>query len=137
MAQVVNSLDDGFITIVYGARQLGKTTLAKELLATREKAIYLTADDPAVVARLQNQPLASLRAAVGDAEFIVIDEAQRIENIGITAKLIHDEMPEKRLLLTGSSSLDLANKIKEPLTGRSKEFQLYPLSLREVSGSIY
>lgn len=134
--QIVRSLDDGFVTILYGARQLGKTTLAKKLIASTSRSLYLTADDPAVITRLQNQPLSSLKSVIGDARFIVIDEAQRIGNIGITAKLIHDEMPEKRLLLTGSSSLDLANKIKEPLTGRAQEIQLYPLALKEVAAHV-
>ncbi len=134
--QVRKALDDGFVTVIYGARQLGKTTLAKKILADATHGLYLNADDPAVVARLQNQSLASLESTIGNAETIVIDEAQRIENIGITAKLIHDAMPHKQLLLTGSSSLDLANKIKEPLTGRSQEISLYPLSLKEVARNV-
>lgn len=134
--QVRKSLEDGFVTVIYGARQLGKTTLAQKVLADEPKGVYLNADDPAVIARLQNQPLSSLATAIGDAQMVVIDEAQRIENIGITAKLIHDAMPDKRLLLTGSSSLDLANKIKEPLTGRSQEISLYPLSLKEVAENV-
>lgn len=64
---------------------------------------------------------------------VIIDEAQRVENIGISIKLLHDSYPEIPLLVTGSSSLDLANKISEPLTGRSAEFILYPLSVAEVS----
>jgi predicted AAA+ superfamily ATPase len=85
---------------------------------------------------LQGQSLAGLRSIIANSKLVVIDEAQRVENIGLTAKLIHDSMPDIRLLLTGSSSLDLANKIKEPLTGRSKEFLLYPLSLKEVAHNI-
>lgn len=131
--QVRKSLNDGFVTVIYGARQLGKTTLAKKILADAAHGLYLSADDPAVIARLQNQSLASIAAAIGAATTVVIDEAQRIENIGITAKLIHDALPDKQLLLTGSSSLDLANKIKEPLTGRSQEIALYPLSIKEVA----
>lgn len=131
--QVRESLKDGFVTVLYGARQVGKTTLAQKILADAPRSLYLNADDPAVIARLQNQPFTSLASVIGEAELIVIDEAQRIENIGITAKLIHDMLPQKRLLLTGSSSLDLANKVKEPLTGRSQEIVLYPLSLREVA----
>jgi predicted AAA+ superfamily ATPase len=133
--QVAQALKDGYVTIVYGARQVGKTTLANQLLAGSSKGLYLNCDDPAVVSRLQNQALSSLSALVGDAELIVIDEAQRVENIGVTAKLLHDSLPDKRLLLTGSSSLDLANKVKEPLTGRSRELLLYPLGLKELTDS--
>jgi len=134
--QLYASLDEGLVTILYGARQVGKTTLATKILSGTEKGLYLNCDDPAVLVRLQNQSLASLKSLIGDAVLIVIDEAQRVENIGLTAKLIHDSLPDKKLLLTGSSSLDLANKIKEPLTGRSREFLLYPLALTEVAKNV-
>jgi predicted AAA+ superfamily ATPase len=134
--QIRQSLNDGFVTILYGARQVGKTTLANKILSGSKNGLYLNCDDPAVIVRLQNQSLASLRTTIADADMVVIDEAQRIENIGLTAKLIHDSMPEKKLLLTGSSSLDLANKVKEPLTGRSREILLYPLALKEVTHNV-
>ncbi len=135
-SQIIKSLNDGHVTILYGARQVGKTTLAKKILSRHTDGLYLNCDDPAVLSRLQGQSLAGLRSIIVDTKFVVIDEAQRVENIGLTAKLIHDSMPEIKLLLTGSSSLDLANKIKEPLTGRSKEFLLYPLSLKEVAHNV-
>jgi predicted AAA+ superfamily ATPase len=134
--QITKSLNENFVTILYGARQVGKTTLANKILSRAKNGLYLNCDDPAVLTRLQNQSLAGLRTIIADADLVVIDEAQRVENIGLTAKLIHDEMPERKLLLTGSSSLDLANKIKEPLTGRSRELLLYPLSLKEVAKNI-
>jgi predicted AAA+ superfamily ATPase len=134
--RIKDSLDDGLVTIIYGARQVGKTTLAKKILAEVTNGLYLDCDDPGVVNRLQNTSLSNLKAVVGDADLIVIDEAQRIQNIGITAKLLHDNLPEKKLLLTGSSSLDIANKIKEPLTGRSIELTLYPLSIKEVANNL-
>lgn len=130
---VSQSLNDGFVTILYGARQVGKTTLAKKILSQHPNGIYLNCDDPEVVAKLQNQSLSSLSHYLTSADLVVIDEAQRVENIGLTAKLIHDSLPDKKLLLTGSSSLDLANKVKEPLTGRSNEILLYPLSLGEAT----
>lgn len=134
--QVVKSLDDGFVTVLYGARQVGKTTLANKILTRTKEGLYLNCDDPAVLTRLKGQSLAGLNSLIGSAKLVVIDEAQRVENIGLTAKLIHDSIPGVKLLLTGSSSLDLASKVKEPLTGRSKEFLLYPLSLKEVAKSI-
>jgi uncharacterized protein len=134
--QVTESLEAGFVTILYGARQVGKTTLANKILAGTKNGLYLNCDDPAVLSRLQGQSLAGLRTILVDANLVVVDEAQRVENIGLTAKLIHDSMPEKKLLLTGSSSLDLANKVKEPLTGRSRELLLYPLRLKELTSSV-
>ncbi len=76
-----------------------------------------------------------MNASFGSARFVVIDEAQRVKNVGITAKLIHDNFPEPKLLLTGSSSIDLANNIKEPLTGPSIDYILYPLASSEVSSN--
>lgn len=131
--QVRTALDEGYATILYGARQVGKTTLARKILQDAENGLYINCDEVASIERLENQSLTSLQALIGDADMVVIDEAQRVKNIGLTAKLIHDNIPQVKLLLTGSSSLDLANKIKEPLTGRSREILLYPLRLKEVA----
>lgn len=132
---IEQALSDGLVAIVYGARQVGKTTIAKEVARGASNSLYLNCDDPNVVISLTNRSAAELKSYIGDADIVIIDEAQRVENIGITIKLIHDTYPEVKLLVTGSSSLDLANKIAEPLTGRSQEIILYPLSIREVSSS--
>lgn len=129
-------LSQGQVAIVYGARQTGKTTLAKQVAARYSNPLYLNCDDPTVVTNLTKRSAPELKAYVGNADMVIIDEAQRVENIGISIKLLHDSYPEIPLLVTGSSSLDLANKITEPLTGRSVELQLYPFSIREVSQNI-
>jgi predicted AAA+ superfamily ATPase len=121
------------VAIVYGARQVGKTTLAKQIAENFHSALYLNCDDPIVVANLTDKSALELKAYIGSADLVIVDEGQRVENIGLTLKLIHDTYPDIHLLVTGSSSLDLANKISEPLTGRSVEVQLYPLSIGEVS----
>lgn len=126
-------LDNGLVAILYGARQVGKTTLAKEVAKGYANPLYLNCDDPNVVISLTNKSAVELKSYIGNADLVVIDEGQRVENIGITIKLLHDAYPNVRLLVTGSSSLDLANKITEPLTGRSEEVILYPLSINEVS----
>lgn len=131
--QVISTLNQGLVSIVYGARQVGKTTLAKQIAKNYKKPLYLNCDDPTVVSSLTEKSAIELRSYIGDSDLVVIDEAQRIENIGISIKLIHDTYPEIKLLVTGSSSLDLSNKITEPLTGRSIETILYPLSVEEVS----
>lgn len=128
-------LGSGLVTILYGARQVGKTTLAKEIAKKYENSLYLNCDDPSIVLSLTNKSAVELKSYIGNADLVVIDEGQRVENIGITIKLIHDTYPDVKLLVTGSSSLDLANKIAEPLTGRSEEIVLYPLSVREVSSN--
>ena len=131
--KVKNTLEQGDVAIIYGARQTGKTTLAKEILAEYEGGAYLNCDEPDIRERLTNKTSTELKALFGDAPFVVLDEAQRIKDIGLTAKLIHDTFPETKLLLTGSSSIDLANTVKEPLTGRSMEYILYPLATTEVA----
>lgn len=128
-------LRSGQIAIVYGARQVGKTTLAKQIGEKYKNTLYLNCDDPTVVASLTEKSAVELKSYIGNADLVIIDEAQRVENVGISIKLLHDTYPDVRLLITGSSSLDLANKISEPLTGRSVEVQLYPLSVLEVSAN--
>jgi len=134
--QINKTLTDGKVAIVYGARQTGKTTLAKTLLKSSQHNLYLNCDEPDVREQLTNKTSTALKSVFGDASLVVIDEAQRVPNIGLTTKLIHDTYPEVRLLLTGSSSLDLANTIKEPLTGRAHELTLYPLALSEVAPNL-
>ena len=119
--QVIDTLNQGMVSIVYGARQVGKTTLAKQIAKNYKKSLYLNCDDPVVVSSLTEKSAIELRSYIGDSNLVIIDEAQRVENIGISIKLIHDTYPEIKLLVTGSSSLDLSNKITEPLTGRSIE----------------
>jgi uncharacterized protein len=133
--QVKMSLEEGLVVIIYGARQVGKTTLARKIMNGYRNPLYVNADEVTERLRLQNKGSRELKDYFGDADMVVIDEAQRVENIGLTAKIIHDTYPEIKILLTGSSSLDLAAKIKEPLTGRSWEYTLYPLSLDEVAST--
>ncbi len=124
----------GKVIIVYGPRRIGKTTLVKKLLAEApsKDQLYLNCDELKTRHDLAPTSLVSLEQVIGPARRIVIDEAQRVENIGLTLKILIDAHPELDIIATGSSSFDLANKIKEPLTGRSVEFHLTPLSLSEI-----
>lgn len=117
--------------ILYGARQTGKTTLVKDLLKKYGGA-YFNGDEPDIRARFSNRTSSELRVVVGATKLVVIDEAQRIENIGLTLKLMVDNFPEVQVIATGSSSFELADRLKEPLTGRKYEFLLPPLSLEEI-----
>ncbi len=132
---VKKALDNNLVAVLYGARQVGKTTLAQEIARSFSNPLYLNCDDPNVVISLTNKSAVELKSYIGNADLVIIDEGQRVENIGITVKLIHDTYPSVKLLVTGSSSLDLANKISEPLTGRSEEIILYPFSIGEVSNN--
>lgn len=118
--------------LLLGPRQVGKTTLVKKLMESYVgKSLYLTGDDPAVRTRLSDAPLDRLVQLAGTNSLVVIDEAQRIKNIGLVLKMLVDNFPEKQFIATGSSSFDLANEINEPLTGRKFELHLFPISWKE------
>lgn len=132
--QIRDRLGKGKVIIIYGPRRVGKTTLARKFLseAPATERLYLNCDEIATQDALKPTSLATLERAIGQAKRIVIDEAQRVENIGLTLKLLIDAHPELDIITTGSSSFDLANKVKEPLTGRAYEFFLSPLSISEI-----
>ena len=123
----------GKIVTIYGPRQVGKTTLAKKILRKHgsEKG-YFNCDIPSVAHSFQTPEPLLLNRIFDKAKIIVIDEAQRINNIGITLKIIHDTIPDVQVIATGSSSFQLRNNVNEPLTGRSIEFLLLPFSLNEL-----
>ncbi|MEI7587775.1 ATP-binding protein [Runella sp.] len=123
----------GKAVIVIGPRQVGKTTLVRQITESLDrKTLWLTGDDPEIRAMLDNISLARLRTIVGDNEVVIVDEAQRITNAGLMLKLFTDHLPQVQLFVTGSSSLDIAAQTKESLTGRKFEYPLYPLSFTEM-----
>lgn len=127
-------LDKGKAIILIGPRQVGKTTLIRKITESlNRKTLWLTGDDPAARVMLENISLAQLKTVVGQNEIVVVDEAQRLHNAGLTLKLITDHLPAVQLLVTGSSSLDLAAETKESLVGRKFEYRLFPLSFVEMS----
>ncbi len=127
-------LAHGKAIVLIGPRQVGKTTLIRQLVADIDRPVlWLTGDDPGARALLHDITLARLQAVLDGYDVVVIDEAQRLHNAGLTLKLITDHFPQVQLLVTGSSSLDLAAQTRESLVGRKREFQLYPLSFSEIS----
>lgn len=121
------------VIIIFGARQVGKTTLVKNILKEfQEDGEYLNCDEPDIRRNLTDKTSTELKAFIGNKKLVVIDEAQRVKNIGLTLKLLHDNFPEIQIIATGSSSFDLSNEIVEPLTGRKYEFHLYPFSMKEL-----
>lgn len=126
----------GKVVIVYGARQVGKTTLVKQILADYgDEGGYINCDELRDWSRMEAANNSDeLLEVVGRKKLVVIDEAQRVPNIGLKLKLLVDNYPEIQIIATGSSSFDLANEINEPLTGRNFEFWLYPLTIEEIIG---
>ncbi|MCM1170226.1 MAG: ATP-binding protein [Bacteroides sp.] len=128
----------GKAIVLIGARQVGKSTLFKRILASQEmqaphtRILSLDCDDPQVRAVLEKANLEELRQLVADNRIVMIDEAQRVAGIGLTLKMITDHFPDVQLLVTGSSSFLLQDKLNEPLTGRKFEYHLYPISTQEL-----
>lgn len=123
----------GKAILVLGPRQTGKTTLLKEITNDQKgDVLWLDGDEPFARNQLTDANIAGLKSMIGSHKILVVDEAQQVKNIGSTLKLITDHIPEIQLLVSGSSSLDLAEEVNEPLTGRKFEFFLYPLSFEEL-----
>lgn len=133
LKQLKENLVPGKILVLYGPRQVGKTTLAQDLLAESQfRSRFINADEIQYREALSSQSRQRIGEVLGDAELLVIDEAQRVPEIGINLKILVDSFPEARIIATGSASFDLANKISEPLTGRKLTFTLYPVSYSEI-----
>ena len=136
-ADITKHLFGGKAIILYGPRRVGKTTIANELCASQHMpSIVLNCDRPDVRVSLTNKNEGELIRYIGTNKLVVIDEAQRVENIGLTLKLLVDSYSDRQIIATGSSSFDLANRIKEPLTGRAWEYMVYPFSYRELQSSL-
>jgi hypothetical protein len=119
--------------IVHGPRQSGKTTMLKNIAKPfAGDVLWLNGDNPDVRELLEKVNAAKWKAIAGKKKIIIIDEAQRINNIGLAMKLLVDELPEIQLIVTGSSAFELADKTSEPLTGRKFEYRLLPLSFAEM-----
>lgn len=128
------ALDDSKIAVLYGPRQVGKTTLSRHIAnAIDDHYRYWNCDEPDIALALSGKTSTELSRLLGTSGTIVIDEAQRVRNIGITLKLLADNYPQLRVIATGSSSFELANAINEPLTGRAYYTTIWPLSLGEIA----
>ena len=133
LSQLQDALIPGKVLVLYGPRQVGKTTLANDLLSTVSlRSRFVNADELIYREALASQSRQKLGEVLGDAELLVIDEAQRVPEIGLNLKILIDSYPQAVIVATGSASFDLANKISEPLTGRKLIFNLYPVSYSEI-----
>ena len=126
------------VLILYGPRQVGKTTLVKQLVQeySPQEAAYYSCDYADVRSQFSYENASQLEKVIQGLKLIVLDEAQRIQNIGLVLKILIDDHPNVQVIATGSSSFELSNQINEPLTGRKKIFQVYPMSFLELYESL-
>jgi uncharacterized protein len=132
--QIQKDLSDPIhkIIILYGPRQVGKTTLVKSILQSQDDALYINADQFIYNDVFSGRDLRKMKELIGSKSLLFIDEAQNITDIGINLKILHDELPNLRIIVTGSSSFELSNRLQEPLTGRTKTYKLFPISAQEI-----
>ena len=133
-SELKNRLSEGSkIIVLYGARQVGKTTLTRLVIDDLAlKTLAINADEQKYIDVFSSRDLNKMLLVVEGYELLFIDEAQRIKDIGINLKILHDARPHLRIIVTGSSSFELANKTKESLAGRTWTFTLYPVSVSEL-----
>ncbi len=125
----------GKAIVLLGPRQVGKTTLVRECLKDKE-VLFLDGDDPIVRDLLHKAGSSKLSAILGEYRWVFIDEAQRIKDIGLTAKIITDHFKDVQLIVSGSSALEINQSTQEPLTGRKFEYYLYPISWEEFEDHV-
>lgn len=123
----------GKAIIIYGARQVGKSTLLHTIFDDRDGVLWMNGDDLDIQRLFEDITSTRLRSIIGNNRWLIIDEAQRIRDIGLRLKLVTDQMPDVQVIATGSSSFQLAAGVQESLTGRKREFLMLPLSYQEMA----
>lgn len=132
---IIKDFDRHKILVLFGARQVGKTTLLEHLSANTNNVLHLNCDNADDRLMLENRTSTELAHLLQPYGLVLIDEVQRVNNIGLTLKMIGDLKLKNQIIATGSSSLDIADKINEPATGRLIEYNLYPFSISELISS--
>lgn len=133
---IASDFFQGKVIVVLGPRQVGKTTLLSQLSLPKDETLWLNCDNMDDREALTDKTTSELQQLVGLKRYVVIDEAQRVRDIGLTLKMMADTFHDQvQVVVTGSSSLELANQINEPATGRIFEYRLFPLSLSELSAN--
>lgn len=135
---IFEKLQENKVILLYGPRRVGKTTLLKEVaknLEGKEKIKFVNGETAIIQEELSSQSIFKLKGFAGETTLLIIDEAQKIPNIGLNLKIIVDNIPGIKIITSGSASFSLAEKVGEPLTGRKKTVRLYPISAKEIIGA--
>lgn len=133
--RIRNKIGKGKAIMVIGPRQVGKTTLIRNELNNQDLAFF-DGDDPTVRNLLDSPNTEKIRSLIGNKQVVFIDEAQRINGIGLTLKIITDQFKDVQLWISGSSSFTLAHELNEPLTGRKWQYEMYPISWEEFQNHV-
>jgi predicted AAA+ superfamily ATPase len=133
--RIRDKLFKGKAILLSGPRQTGKTTLLNSIFKSEPGVRWLNGDDPETRLLLEDVSVVKWKRILGNGTVLVLDEAQRISNVGLKLKLITDQMPEIQVVASGSSAFELANQVNEPLTGRKWEFRLFPISYGEMEAN--
>jgi predicted AAA+ superfamily ATPase len=132
--KLISRFGKGKVIIIIGPRQVGKSTLLRELQKEmNQQTLFINCDEPDLRLVLENVTSTQLKSLIGNNTLIMIDEAQKVANIGETLKLMVDNLKDVQIVVTGSSAFELMNKTNEPLTGRKFEFNLFPISINELA----
>lgn len=132
--KIQGKLTSGKVLVILGARRTGKTCLIREIIKqTNIPYLMLNGEDFRVAAQLENKGIEEYRQIVGNKKLLIIDEAQKIKNIGKILKLMIDEIEGLTILATGSSAFDISQKLGEPLTGRNISYNLFPIAQCELT----
>ncbi len=132
-SHIQKNLFKGKVIIIFGARRVGKTTLAKQILKEFPESKYINCELLQYKTALETTNSEKLKNILGAHRLVVLDEAQSIRDIGLILKIIADTFTETQIIATGSSSFDLASEISEPLTGRMRKYTLFPFSFNEIT----
>jgi len=130
---IKSRFNSGKAIVLLGPRQTGKTTLLHKIVSDEGEFLLLDCDDLLVREQLESANTETIKQLIGKYKIVFVDEAQRVKNIGLILKIITDRLKSVQLLVSGSSALELASEINEPLTGRKWEYMLYPISWSEFS----
>lgn len=130
--QITPLLGIGKAIVIMGARQVGKSTLLETIFRDRDNILWMTGDDLDVQELFGQMTSTRLKALLGNSKTLIVDEAQRIPDIGLRLKLITDQIKDVQVIATGSSSFELASKVSESLAGRKREFRMFPISFSEM-----
>ncbi|MBQ8421936.1 MAG: AAA family ATPase, partial [Bacteroidales bacterium] len=131
--RINNALAKKKAVTIMGPRQVGKSTLADAIIPKDAKVLEINGDNTDVQTMFVNVDEAKMKVLIGNSNFLFVDEAQKIENVGNMLKIVAEKFKDVKIIVTGSSAFKLAEAVNESLTGRKREFKLYPLSFKEMA----